>query len=92
MVPTYNLQVSKWRLQCREAEARLAEVMGTKPGDSKTLVWGIGDEERFRGELDETVRDSGQKRVASRFMSRPYYRERGSASDHVGMVRIDALL
>lgn len=49
-------QVSKWRLQYREAEARLAELMGGKAGDAKTLVWGVNDEERFRGELDETVR------------------------------------
>lgn len=48
-------QVSKWRLQCKEAEARLAELTGDKGGDVKRLVWGVGDEERFRGELDEKV-------------------------------------
>lgn len=51
----FAAQVSKWRSQCKEAEARLVELTGGKPGDSKTLVWGLGDEERFRGELDETV-------------------------------------
>lgn len=50
------MQVSKWRLQFKEAEARLAEVTGDKTGDAKRLVWGVADEERFRGELDEKVR------------------------------------
>lgn len=49
-------QVSRWRLQFKEAEARLAELTGDKSGDAKRLVWGVGDEERFRGELDEKVR------------------------------------
>lgn len=49
-------QVSKWKVQCREAEERLAELTGDKTGDAKRLVWGVGDEERFRGELDEKVR------------------------------------
>lgn len=48
-------QVSKWRLQFKEAEARLVELTGDKTGDVKKLVWGVGDEERFRGELDEKV-------------------------------------
>lgn len=48
-------QVSKWRLQCKEAEARLAELTGDNSGDVRRLVWGVGDEERFRGELDEKV-------------------------------------
>lgn len=48
-------QVSKWRLQFKEAEARLAELTGDKSGDVKRIVWGMGDEERFRGELDEKV-------------------------------------
>lgn len=47
--------MSKWRLQFKEAEARLAELTGDKSGDVKRLVWGMGDEERFRGELDEKV-------------------------------------
>lgn len=62
MVPRYgtycnccNWQVSKWRLQFKEAEARLAELTGGQPGDVKNLVWGVGDEERFRGELDDKV-------------------------------------
>lgn len=49
--------MSRWRLQFKEAEARLAELTGDKSGDAKTLVWGVGDEERFRGELDEKVGD-----------------------------------
>lgn len=43
-------------MQCKEAEARLAELTGGNPGDVKSLVWGVGDEERFRGGLDEKVR------------------------------------
>lgn len=49
-------QVSKWKVQSREAEERLAELTGDKSGDTKRLVWGVADEERFRGELDEKVR------------------------------------
>lgn len=50
--------MSRWRLQFKEAEARLAELTGDKSGDAKRLVWGVGDEERFRGELDEKVGDT----------------------------------
>lgn len=50
-----TFQVSKWRLQFKEAEARLAELAGDKGGDVKRLIWGVADEERFRGELDEKV-------------------------------------
>ncbi|CAN0193041.1 unnamed protein product [Ectocarpus sp. 6 AP-2014] len=50
-----SAEVSKWRLQCKEAEARLAELTGDNSGDVRRLVWGVGDEERFRGELDEKV-------------------------------------
>lgn len=42
-------------MQYREAEDRLAELTGDKSGDAKKLVWGVGDEDRFRGELDEKV-------------------------------------
>eukprot|EP00903_Cladosiphon_okamuranus_P015003 g13882.t1 len=52
---TESAEVSRWRLQTKEAEARLAELTGDKSGDAKRLVWGVGDEERFRGELDEKV-------------------------------------
>lgn len=55
MVQLHSPQVSKWRLQFKEAEARLAELTGNATGDVKRLLWGIGDEERFRGELDEKV-------------------------------------
>ncbi|CAN0210254.1 unnamed protein product [Ascophyllum nodosum] len=48
-------EVSKWRLQCKEAEARLVELMGDQTGDAKRLVWGVADEERFQGDLDEKV-------------------------------------
>lgn len=47
--------MTKWRLQCKEAEARLAELTGDKSGDAKRLVWGVADEERFRGDLDYKV-------------------------------------
>ncbi|CAN0061430.1 unnamed protein product [Scytosiphon promiscuus] len=50
-----SAEVSKWRLQFKEAEARLAELTGDKSGDGKRLVWGLADEERFRGELDGKV-------------------------------------
>eukprot|EP00904_Undaria_pinnatifida_P004353 jgi/Undpi1/13919/HiC_scaffold_9.g03570.m1 len=50
-----SAEVSKWRMQYREAEDRLAELTGDKSGDAKKLVWGVGDEDRFRGELDEKV-------------------------------------
>lgn len=52
---TLSVQVTKWRLQCKEAEARLAELTGDQSGDAKRLVWGVADEERFRGDLDEKV-------------------------------------
>lgn len=51
----HSSQVSKWRLQFKEAEARLLELTGDKTGDMKRVVWGLADEERFRGELDEKV-------------------------------------
>lgn len=54
--------MSRWRLQFKEAEARLAELTGDKSGDAKRLVWGVGDEERFRGELDEKVGVAGDAR------------------------------
>ena len=30
--------------------------MGDQTGDAKRLVWGVADEERFQGDLDEKVR------------------------------------
>ncbi|CAM9386775.1 unnamed protein product, partial [Sphacelaria rigidula] len=56
-----STEVSKWRLQFKEAEARLAELTGGAPGDVKSLVWGVADEERFRGELNEKVLDLIEK-------------------------------
>lgn len=53
--------MNRWRLQFKEAEARLAELTGDKSGDAKRLVWGVGDEERFRGELDEKVGDAAPR-------------------------------
>lgn len=47
--------MTKWRLQCKEAEARLAELTGDQSGDAKRLVWGVADEERFRVDLDDKV-------------------------------------
>lgn len=62
--------MSRWRLQFKEAEARLAELTGDKSGDTKRLVWGVGDEERFRGELDEKVGDLATRGVTNKTVVR----------------------